>query len=406
MILLSFAAHPFISLRPMSHATESAEFEFEPSRATTVTLSTAAIAWAVRACQQDPNEAQPWQTFLRAMAVQGLQAWLESGSDDLPLHYAPTRLPTPASLYTVNDFRLAIVAQGSLSDDVVTIPKSSLDDAANFAHLYILAEVHDEADQVTILAGLRRDHLLAHQHQGDLIPQADGTYIVPVAYFESSPENILLYLNCLNPEQLAASSPATAPTQTAPSLSLLTQSGQPPQPSLTQPMDRFINAGRWLRDQLDTVADGLSWNLLPPLAPAHALMSVSTPAEQLEAVLRQLDPQGVTIPSTARGAYTDLQHLGLPFRLYALTWTLFESSPPEWSLIFFLGPVPGEQLPPDLRLAVRDAERILVSQTPGPDLSYLYAQVIGTWDEQFTVTIEMPNGSTLNWPPFAFQPEA
>jgi hypothetical protein len=54
---------------------------------------------------------------------------------------------------------------------------------------------------------------------------------------------------------------------------------------------------------------------------------------------------------------------------------------------------------------VRDAAGILVSQTPGPDLSYLYAQVIGTWDEQFTVTIEMPNGSTLDWPPFAFHPE-
>jgi len=404
MILLSFAAHPFIALRPMSHATESTEFE--PSRATTVTLSTTAIDWAVRACQQDPNEAQPWQTFLRAMAVQGLQAWLESGAGDLPLHYDPNGLPTPASLYRVNDFRLAIVAQGSLSDDVVTIPKSSLDDATHFAHLYILAEVHEEADQVTILAGLRRDHLFAHQHRGDLIQKADGTYIVPVAYFESSPEDILLYLTCLNPDQLAAPSPATAPTQTAPSPSVLSQTGQLFQSDPTQPMDRLINAGRWLRDQLDTVADGLAWNLLPPLAPAHAMMSVSTPAEQLEAVLRQLAPQGVTIPSTARGAYTDLQRVGLPFRLYALTWTLFDSSPPEWSLIFFLGPVPGEQLPPELRLVVRDAGGILVSQTPGPDLSYLYAQVIGTWDEQFTVTIEMPNGSTLNWPPFAFQPEA
>ncbi|WP_199325109.1 DUF1822 family protein [Phormidium sp. FACHB-1136] len=394
MMLPSFSAHPFTALHPMSHATESTEFEFEPSRSTTVTLSTAAIDWAVRVCQQDPDQSRQWPTFLRAMAVQGLQAWLESGADNLSLHGGAEPLPTPDSLYRVNDFRLAIVAQGSLSDDVVTIPKSSLDDAANFAHLYILAEVHDEADHVTILAGLRHDHLLAHRHRGDLISQADGTYIVPVAYFESSPEDILLYLNCLNPDQLTSDRFVTAQAQAklAPS-------------ALFQPMDRLINAGRWLCDQMDTVAHGLSWILLPPLAPAHALMSVSTPAEQLEAVLRQLDPQGVTIPSTARGAYTDLQHLGLPFRLYALTWTLFESSPPEWSLIFFLGPVPGEQLPPDLRLVVRDAAGILVSQTPGPDLSYLYAQVIGTWDEQFTVTIEMPNGSTLDWPPFAFHPE-
>lgn len=400
MIPLSFDAHPFSFFRPMSHATELTEFEFEPSHATTVTLSTAAMDWAVRVCQQHPDEAQQWQTFLRAMAVQGLQQWLASGADDLPLHYDPNGLPTPESLYSVNDFRLAIVAQGSLSDDVVPIPQRSLDDAAHFAHLYILAEVHEEADQVTILAGLRRDHLLAHQRRGDLILQADGTYVVPVAYFDSAPEDILLYLNCLNPDQLAVPSPASAATQDAP-----VASERRPQPTQPQPMDRLINAGRWLRDQLDTVADSLAWNLLPPLAPAPAIRSVSTPAEQLEAVLRQLAPQGVTIPSTARGAYTDLQPVGLPFRLYALTWTLFESSPPEWSLIFFLGPVPGEQLPPGIRLVVRDAEGILVNQTPGPDLAYVYGQVIGTWDEQFTVTVEMPNGSTLNWPPFAFQPE-
>ncbi|QQE65139.1 hypothetical protein GFS31_18240 [Leptolyngbya sp. BL0902] len=401
-MLPSFAAHPFIALRPMSHATESTEFEFEPSHATTVALSPAAMDWAVRACQQHPDESQQWPTLLRAMAVQGLQTWLESGANDLPLYYDPNGLPTPDSLYTVNDFRLAIVAQGSLSDDVVTIPQSSLDDAAHFAHLYILAEVHEEADQVTILAGLRRDHLLAHQRRGDLILQADGTYVVPVAYFDRSPEDILLYLTCLNPDQLAASSPESAPTQATPA-SALSATGQ--RPDLAQSMDRLINAGRWLRDQLDTVADGLAWNLLPPLAPAHAMMSVSTPAEQLEAVLRQLAPQGVSIPRTARGAYTDLQRVGLPFRLYALTWTMFESSPPEWSIIFFLGPVPGEQLPPGIRLVVRDAEGILVNQTPGPDLTYVYGQVIGAWDEQFTVTVEMPNGSTLNWPPFAFQPE-
>ena len=232
MMLPSFSAHPFTALHPMSHATESTEFEFEPSRSTTVTLSTAAIDWAVRVCQQDPDQSRQWPTFLRAMAVQGLQAWLESGADNLSLHGGAEPLPTPDSLYRVNDFRLAIVAQGSLSDDVVTIPKSSLDDAANFAHLYILAEVHDEADHVTILAGLRHDHLLAHRHRGDLISQADGTYIVPVAYFESSPEDILLYLNCLNPDQLTSDRFVTAQAQAklAPS-------------ALFQPMDYLVSLG-------------------------------------------------------------------------------------------------------------------------------------------------------------------
>ncbi|MGB3308727.1 MAG: DUF1822 family protein [Nodosilinea sp.] len=379
----------------MSYSAESAEFEFEPWRSSTVTLPATAIDWAVQVCQQEPDAAQQWPTFLRAMAVQGLQQWLEAGAQDIALYYDRNRPPNPAVTCGVNDFRLAVVAQGSLSDEVVTISQSSLEDAANFAHLYVLAEVQEEADQVTILAGLRRDRLLAHQRQGELVAQADGTYRVPVQYFDTSPEDILLYLNCLAPEQLAVASPASASAPTPARISLLTQRA-----------GDLINAGRWLRDQLDTVADGLAWTLLPPLAPAHAMMSTSTPAEELEAVLRDLEPAGVSIPITARGAYTDLQQFGLPFRLYALTWTMFEPRPPEWSLFLFLGPVPGEQLPPGTRLVVRDAEAILAEQTLSPDLdaAYLYAQVIGTWDEQFTAMVELPNGTTLNWPPFVFRP--
>jgi hypothetical protein len=396
MILLSFAAYPFPHLRPMSYSAESAEVEFEPWRSSTVTLSATAIDWAVQVCQQEPDTAQQWPTFLRAMAVQGLQQWLEAGAQDIALYYDQDRPPNPAVTCRVNDFSLAVVAQGSLSDEMVKIPQSSLEDANNFAHLYVLAEVQEEADQVTILAGLRRDRLLAHQRQGELVAQADGTYRVPVQYFDTSPEDILLYLNCLDLEQLAVASPETAsvPTPARPSL-------------LTQRAGDLINAGRWLRDQLDTVADGLAWTLLPPLAPAHAMMSTSTPVEELEAVLRDLEPAGVSIPSTARGAYTDLQQFGLPFRLYALTWTMFEPRPPEWSLFLFLGPVPGEQLPPGTRLIVRDAEAILAEQTLSPELdaAYLYAQVIGTWDEQFTAMVELPNSTTLNWPPFVFRPE-
>jgi hypothetical protein len=94
--------------------------------------------------------------------------------------------------------------------------------------------------------------------------------------------------------------------------------------------------------------------------------------------------------------------------LYALIWTLFESPTPEWSLVLFLGPAPGEQLPLGTRLIVRDATSTLADQTPTPgnEADYLYAQAIGTWDEQFTVTVELPTGAVLDWPPFSFSPEA
>ncbi|MGB3309029.1 MAG: DUF1822 family protein [Nodosilinea sp.] len=380
----------------MSYTTESHDFEFEPLQSTTVALTAESTNRAVAICQQEADLAQQWPTFLRAMALEGLRQWIGEGANPLPLSYNSDQPPTPNRLYRVNDFRLCLVAQGSLSDEVVTIPQSTVDDGTNFAHLYILAEVREEVDQVTILAGLRRDRLLAQQQQSNLIANANGTYTLPVSYFDTTPEDVLLYLNCLNPEQLAVLAPAPI---AATSL----------QQSLEQATGGLINAGRWLRDQLDTVAETLAWTLLPPLAPGNAMMPLpTTPAEQLEAVLEDLAPEGVTIPPTARGAFTDLQQWGLPLRLYALTWTMFETQPPEWSLFLFLGPASGQHLTPGTRLVVSDATAILAEQTLADDgaATYLYAQVIGTWEEQFTVTVELPNGSTLNWPPFVFNPEA
>ncbi|MBD1874980.1 DUF1822 family protein [Nodosilinea sp. FACHB-131] len=380
----------------MSPSPDPIDFEFEPQRATTVTLSTEAVNWAVQRCQQVSDGAQQWPTFLRAMALRGLQQWLESGALDLALYYDSQQPPTPGVNGRVGDYRLCLVAQGSLSDDEVAIPAATVNDTNGFAHLYILAEVQEEVDQVTILAGLRRDRLLAQRQTLGLTLQPDGTYRIPIRCFDTTPEDLLLYLTCLNPDQISGPESTSAAAIAVPQTV--------PQPTQTRDS---INVGSWLLNQLDAVADSLSWTLMPPLAPATAMRSMRTPVEQLEDILRDLRPTGVTIPPNARGAYTDLQTMGLPFRLYALTWTLVEPHPPEWTLFLFLGPAPGEQLPPGTRLIVRDAAAVLAEQTlaQGNERGFLYAQAIGTWDEAFTATVELPNGNTLNWPPFVFQPE-
>ncbi|MBW4458755.1 MAG: DUF1822 family protein [Nodosilinea sp. WJT8-NPBG4] len=385
----------------MSDFPNAIDLEFDPLRATTVTLSTEAVSWAAQMSQQVPDGAQQWPTFLRAMALQGLQQWLEAGSLDLALYYELHQPPTLAINGRMGDYRLCLVAQGSLSDDEVTIPAATVQDEINFAHLYILAEVQEEVDQVTILAGLRRDRLLAQQQTLGLISQTDGTYRIPVHCFDTTPEDLLLYLTCLSPAQI--SSPQVSSAETAPAAPIAVPQTSP-QPLQTRDP---INVGRWLLNQLDAVADSLAWTLMPPLAPATAMRSTRTPVEQLDNILRKLQPTGVTIPPNARGAYTDLRTMGLPVRLYALTWTLVEPQPPEWTLFLFLGPAPGEQLLPGTRLIVRDATAMLAEQTlaQGNESGFLYAQVIGTWNEAFTVTVELPNGNTLNWPPFVFQPD-
>jgi hypothetical protein len=390
----------------MSDSLDPIDFEFDPQRATTVTLSPEAVSWAVQMGQQVPDEAQQWPTFLRAMALQGLQQWLEAGALDLALYYDLHQPPTPGINGRVGDYRLCLVAQGSLSDDEVAIPAATVQDKTNFAHLYLLAEVQEEVDQVTLLAGLRRDRLLAQQQSLGLTPQPDGTYRIPIHCFDTTPEDVLLYLTCLNPAQIVG--PQVSGAETAPAAPIA--ASQPsPQPVQTRAP---INVGRWLQNQLDVAIDGLTWALLPPLDLASALRSrrvtdLREPTEQLEQILRELQPVGVTIPATARATYTDLQSTGFPFRLYALTWIMPAAQPPEWTLFLFLGPVPGEALSPGTRLILRDATTVLAEQTltQGNENGFLYAQAIGTWNEAFTATVELPNGNTLNWPPFVFQPE-
>ncbi|MEO0988825.1 MAG: hypothetical protein AAFY20_25290 [Cyanobacteria bacterium J06639_14] len=37
--------------------------------------------------------------------------------------------------------------------------------------------------------------------------------------------------------------------------------------------------------------------------------------------------------------------------------------------------------------------------------AYLYGQVVGALGEPFWVSVALPNGTTLNLPPFGFQPD-
>jgi hypothetical protein len=376
----------------MSFSTESHDLEFNPTFSTTVTLSAEATHWAIQICQQAADSEQQWSTFLIAMALRGLQQWLAEGAFFPSLSFDANHPPGQGLNCRVGGFRLCLLAQGGGSDELVPIPEATLDDEDNFAHLYILAEVHEEYDRVDILGGLRRDRLLAYKQQTHMPLNSDHNYMVPLSCFDTPPEDVLLYLNCLNPDMLAASDELSTAGKSQ---------------ILKLGTGVAVNAGRWLQNQLDAVAETLHWTLMPPLAPNHALMSISTPEDELEAVLRDLDARGVNIPPMARGPFIDLQQQGLPCRLFIQTWTLVESETPEWSLFLILGPIPGQHLPVGTRLRLKDATSTLAAPTleEGSSSTYLYAQGIGNWEEQFTATIEFPNGIWVELPPFSFDLE-
>lgn len=183
----------------MTYSSQCQLLDLDPDQGTTVHLTTGAVNWAVEVCQDEIDTNHQWFCFLRAMAIRGLQQWLDQGAEALPLDYSRETAPQSGVNCQVKGFRLCLVVQGSLSDGVISIPRYTLKDPLNFAHLYILAEVQEEADQVKILAGLRRDRLVSFKESGNLALSRKGHYHVPLEDWDLSPEDLLLYLHCLNP---------------------------------------------------------------------------------------------------------------------------------------------------------------------------------------------------------------
>jgi hypothetical protein len=341
-----------------------------------VPLTTEAIDRAVQLCEPIADGEQQWHTYLRSLALLGVQTWLELGAVDLTVNLDTRHPPDAATPVRANQFRLGVVPLSTVPDEAIALPPAATQ-GDQASHLWLLVEVLEELGQVQIRGGLRADQL-ATLTTGT---SPTGDLLVPLSAFALPPERILLYLHHLEPAMLL------------------------PRPSPASPLEPVLNVGRWLNNQLDAVAEAFAWTLMEPLAPAMAMRS---PVQELAVILAELKPQGVEVPTRARAAYTDVQVAGLPLRLYGLAWSLFDAGIPEWSLLVFLGPNLGENLPVGMGLRIRQGEEILTVQTlaANSDATYLYAQVLGNWDEQFTLDVIPPGGTPLTLPSFAFDPDS
>lgn len=429
-----------------------------------IELSPDHITQAVQISQSIGYPRRRWQTYLQALAWLGLKQWLARSAPDLAVNDAHCSILQPqyASLLEpvchlqVGAFTLCLIATGSLTEPIVHLPKAVIELPPLMPHFYVLLQVLEELMEVQIYGYLRRDRLLEQQQSAILQPTSHWTVATPVQWFNSDPSALLLELRCLEPSaisfpvavppsllsvaQLQAKlvdllpqlrSPKCLPEQvltweegatllTQPELvDWLYQAQQSdaqttidPEPApvparlpselITQPA---INVGLWLQDQLDVLAQQVSWGLLP-------LQTALTPAlrsrvEEVEMISAELEQQQVVIPPEGRGAYRDLGWQGQWLRLYAFTWILPASDAlPEWTLLLVLGTQSGGPLPTGVRFQVGDATQTLAEQvtTEAHQEAYLCVQVAGNWNEHFWGTIEL-NGTVLSLSPFAFHPD-
>ena len=364
--------------------------DFLPVATETIMLSNTSTQWAKRVCHQITDADEQWHSFLRALAIAGFDQWLIHGDTTLSIDYPQNSAPGRDVNIQVGDFQLCILPMGTMKDDRVAIPATVMT-GENAAHLYVLVEVHEEVEQVRVLSGLRHDQLRQYlRHRGA------KDYVVPTREFSVSPEKLLWYLNCLNPDVIM---------QTAVARSGIGEIVTDP---LDEAVNTVINTGKWLRGELDAVAEQLAWQLIPPsLEVSYGLRDSSKGPlrEKTSSILDDLRQQGVEVPDGATGACKEIRVGNVACEVYSLVWELPDS--PEWSLFVVLGPGTDEPLPAGLGLQVSDEMSVLSKSEVTPDAAttYLYVQAFGNLDEQFTVEIGLPNNERIALSEFSFTAE-
>jgi hypothetical protein len=371
----------------MTKESQTPEFDWEPLGSAHVILDSAQYDQAIQISDAIADPDQQWQVYLNTLALFGLEEWLKERAPELQFRSDRAILPQSSGItgavtnLQLGQFKVCMVAIGSVVDTVISIPCPILDTPALAPQIYIVIEVLEEESQVQIYGYLRADQLQAHHQTKPLTKKTDQTYSLPFNWFAPDPNALLRDLRCLAPSAV-------------PSFSLTSA------PSIQQTL---INAAHWFRNQVEPVLEELSWILSP--TPVLAPMR-SAESKEVKAIIQMLRQAGVEIAPGARQAHLDFEREGVQLRLYTLVWLMGAASPYQgWVLLPILGAQPGHSLPQGVRLAVTDAEKIIDETRSNPSDPYSYVQVAGDLDEQLEIIVEMPGGSRLSQR-FEYNPNA
>ena len=437
--------------------------DFESFSETGIELTSEQVDRALELSDRLEDPQRQWQTYLNSLAWFGFKTWLESrDSFSIDDTYCSVSQPYLANYIdgvfnlTVSGYKICLLTNGVAIDELVTVDRAVIDLPEYAAHFYVVVEVVEELQEVRIDRFIARDEILARLQNADLTANADWTYELPTTWFNPEVDELLLQLRCLEPNPITLTATAAEDIQNQlESLIPQLQSGNPLHQILTweqgaailsnldllswlyelqsdrlsvsnalaalqtrlgtavaEVTQRAINVRSWLSNELDELAQNLAWTLLP--APAFApsglrdLQAVNreSPAEEFAAIVTQLRDSGEDIPPEARGACQDLHLANHELRLFVVTWASEETlGTPEWNLLLVLGALPNNYLPQGLKLKLKQNDTLLDERVVAEDTadSYLYTQVIGELDEQFTINVKLSNGETVTFPNFAFE---
>jgi len=426
--------------QPLSNSEITDSLGWQFLNETQTELSTEHFHKAARLSQSIHFSQQRWQVYINALGVLGFEKWLQERAPDLHIHSEQSSIWQPeyanvlsaACNILVDNFKLCIIIGSNLIDEH-SIPFAVFDIPRFASHLYILMQVVEEKEQVTVSGFMSYEQYCRYRETTQLQVEEDWTYTIPQNWFNSDSNALLLNLRCLSSDAIElpiAQNNSEADTITALKQKLIKLESQLknkyPWQLLTvqegidllnnselidwvyeavapSPIQPLINVGYWLSNRIDEITAELGWVLMPSLR-----LSEIRSLENFDQVRTGLEQQGVHIPAIARGAYRDLEcNESTSLRLYAITWVLSETSEnPEWVLLVALGSQPQTIMPKTLKLEVRDETELLFEQElKDTSQGILYAQVVGNWGERFWVNVTVDEETVIEIPPFGFELE-
>ena len=325
------------------------------------------------------------QRYFQALGLVAFEEWLKKREPNLSVDL--TQVSLLNSQYSqiiqeinavfnlqVGEFKVCLIPTSSFSDDLIDIPKEVIEAPEFAAHFYIVIGVEDELEVAAIRGFSRYDELKNITRNKSAL--SDGNYELSFADFNQQIDELLLYLQCLSPLDIQLPEISNKHSDYLQDLiKILTQ--------------KAVNTGLWLQNQVDEVAEELSWKLLPATSPLRRYQA--TPGEDLDNILTAIDD--VEIPAVAARSYRDITLAETQLRLYVLTWCVPETDR-DWSLLVILGRIPRNNPPLGVKLRISDSTEVLTEEILEADSNSdnLYTQIVGTKQEKFLVTVTSTDG--------------
>ena len=416
---------------------------FDPD---SIFLSSDQIQQSAKLSSQIPTPSNQWSGYLHYLAFYGFKQWLsdyrhEFFSDDSCSVFPPSYFNFLPAIYPVNvgNFRLCILAKGTTSDDLISLPKMAIALPDFIAHFYLWISVDEEQGIVKIEGVIDYEKLRNALQEETILLEDDWSYDIPITWFEPSVETLLLYLRCLNPNSIAI--PEESKESLIPLIRLKEQlssliaqlsnvsiplwqtlTWQQAATIVTQPQlvewlynlqtqsttdaelfkaklklagifeqlqQSVFKVSTWLQEQFNQVLDVLDWQLCPhPLYEGGSLRSIS----DFMGISPAFWQQQAQIPQLAKGAFREFSLGQYQFRLTAYFW--IDQPQEEWTLFLLLGLADGQLLPQRLQFRVMSGTETLIMETILNDdqRSYLYAKVVGNLQETFEFMVSFNGG--------------